>query len=146
MTAAASAPGRRVPDGRVPDRQVPGRRVLWSALIDLLAVLLFAVIGRASHAEGLTLGGILETAWPFLAALVIGWIVLLAWRSPAGLPLPGVPLWVITVAVGMLLRSVSGQGTATPFIIVATIALGVLLLGWRAIWRLLPASRRASGG
>ncbi|RZI93401.1 MAG: DUF3054 family protein, partial [Microbacterium sp.] len=26
--------------------------------------------------------GLFTTAWPFLAALVVGWLVTLAWRSP----------------------------------------------------------------
>lgn len=42
---------------------------------------------------------------------------------------------MLTVAVGMLLRAVSGQGTALPFVIVATLTLGVFLVGSRlVIW------------
>ncbi|MFZ0530798.1 MAG: DUF3054 domain-containing protein, partial [Propionicimonas sp.] len=40
--------------------------------IDLAAVLVFAAIGRASHAEALSLAGLAQTAWPFLVAVAIG--------------------------------------------------------------------------
>jgi hypothetical protein len=32
----------------------------------------------------------------------------------------------------MLLRRLTGDGTAWPFVVVATVVLGALLLGWRA--------------
>ena len=45
------------------------------ALLDAVLVLVFAAIGRRSHAEGLTVGGVLETAWPFLAGAAGGWVL-----------------------------------------------------------------------
>ena len=45
----------------------------------------------------------------------------------------GLIVWVATLVVGMLLRLVTGQGTAVAFIVVAMLTLAVLLLGWRAI-------------
>lgn len=92
----------------------------------------FCVIGRASHDES-PLQGLLLTAWPFLGALVAGWGIALAWRRPFAVLRTGVPVWVVTVAGAMLLRMLSGQGTAPAFIVVASIALGVLLVGWRAV-------------
>ncbi|NED61380.1 DUF3054 domain-containing protein, partial [Streptomyces sp. SID10244] len=44
----------------------------------------------------------------------------------------GVVIWFCTVAVGMILRYLLHQGVAVSFIIVATISLGVFLIGWRA--------------
>ena len=44
---------------RPPDRRRGGRR-------RGLPVLVFCTIGRRSHAEGVTLAGVAETAWPFL--------------------------------------------------------------------------------
>jgi len=41
--------------------------------------------------------------------------------------------WLGTVALGMVLRVVSGQGTAVTFIIVALVFLGLTQLGWRAL-------------
>jgi membrane protein implicated in regulation of membrane protease activity len=54
----------------------------------------------------------------------------------------GVPVWLCTVAVGMLIRGLTGAGTAFSFVIVAAVFLGAMLLGWRAV-RLLSRPRRA---
>lgn len=104
-------------------------------------MVVFAATGRASHEESAFGLGLLTTAWPFLVALTVGWIVTLAWRRPFAIARTGVPVWLITVAGGMLLRWVSGQGTALPFIIVATIVLCVALVGWRAIAALIRRLR-----
>jgi hypothetical protein len=114
-----------------------------SALLDVCGVLVFVAIGRASHAEGDALSGLARTAWPFLTGLAVGWLVVRAWRRPGRLAPTGVGVWLATVAVGMLLRVVSGQGTAFSFVIVALCFLGLFLLGWRAV-ALLVARRRPS--
>jgi hypothetical protein len=100
------------------------------------------MIGRASHAEQLTAAGVWQTAWPFLAGLVLGWLVTRPWRAPFAPVRTGIGLWAMTVVGGMLLRGVSGQGTAVAFIVVASIVLLVFLLGWRAIAALVARSRR----
>jgi hypothetical protein len=105
----------------------------WAAAADCCCVLLFVIIGRASHAKGESLGGIASTAWPFLAGLGSGWLAARAWRRPVSLVPAGVGAWLGTVTVGMILRVVSGQGTAFAFILVALAFLGLFLLGWRAI-------------
>lgn len=104
-----------------------------AAALDAACVLLFVVIGRASHAKGETLAGIASTAWPFLVGLALGWLAARAWRRPLGLVPAGVGAWLGTVALGMVLRVVSGQGTAFAFILVALAFLGLFLLGWRAL-------------
>ena len=114
--------------------------------IDVLLVVVFAVIGRASHERGLTVAGVWETAWPFLAALGIGWPALFAWRSPRRIFPTGVALWLVTVAGGMLLRAASGQGTAIAFVIVATVVLGLLLVGWRAFAGMVGRLRQRGSG
>ncbi len=58
------------------------------------------------------------------------------WRRPTALTPTGVVVWIATVAVGMLLRRVSGQGVAVSFVVVASTVTAVLLLGWRAVTRL----------
>ena len=95
-------------------------------------MLLFALVGRQSHDEGASLAGLGRTAWPFLLGLTIGWLVLRAWRDPLPPLRTGVPLALITVAAGMLARWASDQGTALPFVIVATVFLLACLVGWRA--------------
>ena len=120
------------------------RRVVLAFGIDLAATLVFVLAGRGSHNADASLGGVLTTWWPFVAALAAGWLVTAAWRKPFGVLWPGVGIWVGTVIGGMLLRLASGQGTAVAFVIVATVALAVLLLGWRGVAALLRRRRTAS--
>jgi hypothetical protein len=104
-----------------------------AALADVIGVLLFCAIGRRSHAEGLTLAGVAETAWPFLAGTVVGWLLIRGWRRPTSIVPTGVVVWVCTVAVGMLLRKATSAGVAFSFVVVASAATAVLLLGWRML-------------
>jgi hypothetical protein len=122
-------------------------RVRLALVLDVCCVLLFVVIGRASHAKGESLAGIASTAWPFLAGLAGGWLGILgsrAWRRPLGLFPAGVGAWSGTVALGMVFRVVSGQGTAFAFILVALAFLGLFLLGWRLLARCLRSVRLSS--
>ena len=105
-------------------------------LIDVCCVLVFVVIGRASHTKGEALGGIASTAWPFLCGLAAGWAASRAWRRPLTIRPAGIAIWLCTVALGMILRVVSGQGTAVAFIVVALAFLGLFLLGWRLLGKL----------
>jgi hypothetical protein len=109
--------------------------------IDVVLVLVFVLIGRASHTEGFSVLGTLVTLWPFLVGLVVGHIVMRAWRRPFAILWTGVGVWISTVVIGMLLRLASAQGVELSFVIVATIVLGVFLLGWRGI-ALLVTRRR----
>ncbi|QSR32390.1 hypothetical protein CFI00_18230 [Nocardioides sp. S5] len=100
---------------------------MW-LLIDLLLVGVFAVVGRLSHYGALTVGGWWSTAWPFLVGALLGWALLVATRrSPAALT-SGVVVWLGALLGGMVLRQVAGQGTATAFVVVATLVLGALLV------------------
>ena len=115
-----------------------------AAVLDCCCVLVFVIIGRASHAKGETLPGIASTAWPFLAGLASGWLAARAWRRPLGLVPSGVAAWLGAAGLGMVLRVVAGQGTAVAFVFVALAFLGLFLLGWRLAARL--ASRAGAGG
>jgi hypothetical protein len=107
--------------------------------LDLIAVLVFVGIGRAVHAHGLSIDGLASTAWPFVTGLVVGWVaVTLAHRPPAAL-WSGALICAVTVAMGMTLRVVAGQGTAVAFVVVALCFLGAFLCGWRLLARLLVA-------
>jgi hypothetical protein len=115
--------------------------VIAAGALDAVLVLVFATIGRLSHGE--TLAGLGVTYWPFLGGLLLGWLLVRAWRRPRGVIPTGLGLWVATVGGGLLLRVVSGQGVQLSFAIVTTVVLGVFLVGWRAIAALL--SRLRSG-
>jgi hypothetical protein len=106
-------------------------RTAWACLADLCCVLIFVVIGRANHHAGGGLAGLADTAWPFLTGAVAGMLATRSWRRPVAVLPTGVGIWLCTVAIGMLLRVMSGQGTAVAFILVALAFLGLFQLGWR---------------
>ena len=111
-------------------------------VLDIACVLIFVIIGRASHTKGETVAGIASTSWPFLAGLGVGWLAARGWRRPLALRPAGIAVWLCTVALGMVLRVVSGQGTALAFIVVALVFLALFLLGWRLLARLAPLAKR----
>ncbi len=120
------------------------RRVAGPIGFDLVSIVGFVALGRRSHDEGSALGGTLEVAAPFVLAAIVAWIVVRAWRDPWAVWSTGVPIWIITVAIGLLLRNiVFDRGTALPFVIVATGVLGLTMVGWRglAVWRATRSAR-----
>ena len=105
-----------------------GKRYI-AIVLDLLLVTLFAVIGRAQHGEALDVASVAMTAWPFLAAAVLGHAGLAVLRLEWFRVWPaGVSLWAFTVVVGMLLRLTTGETAQLAFVIVASIVLAVFLL------------------
>lgn len=102
--------------------------------LDTTLIALFAAIGRHSHGESDGLLGVGTTAWPFLAGMAIGWLIcaLSYGRAPLHVP-EAIPVLVATVAIGMVVRVLTGAGTAPSFIVVTTLFLGAALLGWRAL-------------
>ncbi|MDD1477542.1 DUF3054 domain-containing protein [Arthrobacter sp. H16F315] len=109
------------------------RSAVLAAGADAVLILLFAAIGRDAHQRGDIVTGVFATAWPFLAGAALAWLVLRLWRSPLSMAPAGVAVWLGAVTVGMLLRAVTGQTVVLPFIIVALLSLGLLLLGYRLI-------------
>lgn len=100
-------------------------------VLDVVVVVVFAVLGRRSHEEGGGLVGVADTAWPFLVGLLLGHLAVrgsATWRA-------GLVVWVCTVAGGMVLRQLTGDGTALSFVLVATGFLGAGLVGWRLVAR-----------
>jgi len=121
-----------------PDTPVAGRDrgpvpLGVGAAADLIAVLLFVILGRRAHDEGSVITGTAATAWPFLAGTATGWVVLLSRRVGPASVRGGIAIVLATVAVGMTLRHLTGGGVQASFVAVATTVLGVLLLGWRAL-------------
>jgi hypothetical protein len=108
------------------------RRALTALFADVVCVIVFCTLGRRSHAEGLTVAGIAQTAWPFLAGTGVGWLLIGGWRRPFTVIPVGVVVWVCTVVVGMVLRRETSAGVSTSFVVVASVSTAVLLLGWRA--------------
>lgn len=117
-------------------RRARASRLPWAAFgVDVALVVVFAMIGRTSHAEGITMGGLVTTASPFLAGTVAAWALLASKATglrPAGLP-AGTLVWAATLIVGMVLRAITGQTVALSFVIVAGVSLALFLIGWRAL-------------
>lgn len=124
------------------------RSAAGAAAADLGCALLFVVIGRANHHAGGGPAGLWDTFWPFAAGAVAGLLITRWWRRPAALLPTGVGVWLATVALGMIFRVLTGQGTAFAFILVALAFLGLFQLGWRLLWQRLarPAAATASAG
>lgn len=99
--------------------------------IDLLAVLIFAVAGRASH--GLDPLGVLSTAWPFLLACLVAWVALWALGDDGYGLRAGLVVWLVTLLGGMALRLATGDTAAPAFFAVATLFLAGTLGGWRLV-------------
>ncbi len=121
----------------------------------MIAILVFVVIGRFNHDDGLTPGGIFTTFWPFAVGAALGWAIgYLASHLRSGdlaepdfrpfrlLP-EGVVIWLSTLIIGMIMRDQFGQGVAVSFIIVAAIVLGLFLIGWRSVGKAVARRRRA---
>jgi hypothetical protein len=111
------------------DRRIP----VWvAALADLVVVVVFVAVGRRSHHEGSGAAGFLRVVWPFVVGLAAGWVATRLWQAPLAWR-RAVPAWLLTVAVGMMLRiAVQGHELAPTFVLVALVFLGACMLGWRA--------------
>lgn len=114
-------------------RVVSPASVVSAAVIDLVLVVVFVIIGRSSHDEASSFVGFLTTVWPFVAGVAVGWLIMRAWRAPLDVVWTGIGIWISTVVFGMLLRSFADQGVQLSFVIVTVVVLGVFLLGWRGI-------------
>lgn len=117
--------------------------VALAALVDIACVIAFAAAGRSQHEEAATVAGLWQTAWPFLLALAFAWVVATAWRRPLAVVRTGLPIWWGTLVLGMVLRVALTEGGAPlPFVLVATGALGLALVGWRLVALLVRRIRK----
>ena len=117
-------------------RERRAKAVAYLAL-DLVVVFLFIVAGRDTRGAGFA-GSVLE-ALPFFAGTLLGWGVSRAWRHPRSVLPAGIVIWLGTVVVGLPVRAWVGDPTDTRFVSITFVALGVFLLGWRAIAWVLDA-------
>jgi hypothetical protein len=140
MTVTDPSPRHAVAPSR---RHLPARAL---AIGDGATLLLWAVLGLAHHAEGITFAGLARNMGPIL----IGWFAA-AWlvgtygrrRGVAGFVLT----WLLGISAGVLLRSLilrrAWTGDEWAFYGVTLAVTGLLLAAWRGIAllasRLLPA-------
>jgi len=116
-----------------PAKTASAKVILAAAAADIVLILAFAAIGRDAHHREEPVLGVLLTAWPFLAGAAAGWAAARVWRRPLSVLGAGVPVWLGSLAGGMVLRALTGQTVVIPFVIVATLALAVFLVGYRLL-------------
>ncbi|NLZ57691.1 MAG: DUF3054 domain-containing protein [Corynebacterium sp.] len=116
----------------------------WLALLlDAISISLFALFARIAHQSDdmpLNFNGWLYTMLPFLAGVFIAYlIVVLPTKAPADSIRPaGLSVWVIAVVVGLTVWGFNnGEVPHWSFMIVATTASAILVLGWRALYRVI---------
>lgn len=105
---------------------------------DAACVIALVVVGTRNHDTDTGLGGVSYVAAPFLIALLVAqlWLLLPGYKQFSYVG--GVATAAVTVSVGMVLRNLLfDRGTATAFVIVATLFLLTTMTGWRAftMWR-----------
>ena len=115
-------------------------QILPAIAVDVICIKVFAIVGRSSPQEATDLLGVAHTAWPFLAGCLAGTVIGRTWRHPLSLT-SGVAVWLGTVVGGMTLRLLTGAGVQLSFVLVASLVLGLFLIGWRAGLRLIQHAR-----
>lgn len=110
-------------------------------IADLVLVILFVIVGRASHAEALDVDGIQRTALPFLAGTLMAWIGFLLKRHSGLSLMNGVFAWAMTVVLGILFRLLLGDTAEFSFMLVTALVLAAFLIGWRAVRWLIVRNR-----
>lgn len=120
---------------------------------DILFLILFAWIGRASHVSTAVDFELLKTADPFIA----GWVVAAYFlgdyfpdkESPKGVgasALSGAKTWAVGVPLGIAIRSFSkGELPPLPFVVVSMVSTLVLVVGWRVLFASTLGKQEANG-
>ncbi|ROS77015.1 DUF3054 domain-containing protein [Cellulomonas sp. PhB143] len=122
------------------------RTVVLAAVADVACVVALTLGGYRAHDEGSAFSVTLRIAWPFLTGLVLGWLLVRAWRRPTAAWPTGVIVWGCTWAGGIGLRAATGQGIDPAFQLVSFGFLAFTVVGWRGVVSLIevlsPRERR----
>ncbi len=115
---------------------------------DVLAVLLFVVVGRASHHEdGSWLFNLARIGSPFL----LGWFAVAPFTGAYQLPFPRRALWLrrsaltwlLGICFGLVLRRFLFRDLVPPtFAVITLIFTGIFLLGWRTVFAMVLTRSR----
>ncbi len=107
------------------------RLALQTLAYDVLCVMAMVIIGTRNHDTDTGISGVLFVGAPFLIATIVVRLVPVIFQQPRSTS-SGVVIWIGTVAFGMLLRYFAfDRGAALPFVIVASVFLGITMNGWR---------------
>jgi len=112
-----------------------------AASADVAVLVAFVLIGRRTHHEDAGLDGFLRVWWPFAAGLAIAWVVTRLHSRPLEFG-RATAAWLVTVAVGLVLRIVvEGRELKIAFAVVTLVFVGIGMLGWRGVVRTVRARR-----
>jgi Ca2+/H+ antiporter len=136
-----------------PPEWLPTWEIFAVGLGDVIVLILFAIIGRASHDVASTAGpvlGTLNTAFPFIVAWLVLAAVLGGFSGKAFYPIGRVIgrtllASILAAPLGVLLRAAiqaaprqfyafRWDSIQPSFILVATLSTSVMLLVWRVAW------------
>lgn len=114
-----------------------GRRVALAAG-DVVALVVFTVIGLINHEDGVTVGGVLQVVLPIVGVGAVAAGVFGTYRRPVLATL--LPAWLVSVPAGLLIRKAlfgtpDTWGSTGVFLCVALAFTLLFLLAWRAIAR-----------
>lgn len=116
----------------------------WTALLfDAISIGLFALFARIAHQSEempLTPRGWFTTLLPFLAGVFLAYllVVIPAKLFPERIWKAGIIVWLTAVVVGLVIWGINHGGVPHwSFMIVATTASAILVLGWRALFRVI---------
>lgn len=129
------------------------------AIGDLVALLLFVLLGQADHATLAadnpifhTLRNVVALAAPWL---IVAWLLRAYPRGGQEQGAPSLPgflgrsalAWVIAAPIGLFIRMLwlGRGGIPIPFLVVTLLAGGLFLLGWRLIYWLVFLRRLQPG-
>ncbi len=109
---------------RIPVRTAP--------LLDIAALVLFALFARAAHPPFTFLGAI-DAFWPWAVGALVGWgiVTLVKPRNHYG---EGIIVWPSAIIIGMILWTVvNGRMPHYSFLIVASVMSFILMFAWRVV-------------
>ncbi|MGZ4104743.1 MAG: DUF3054 domain-containing protein [Actinomycetota bacterium] len=124
-------------------------RAVTLAVGDVLALILFTVIGLINHEDGVTATGVLKVVVPILVVGALAALLFGTYSRPGIRTL--LPTWLVSVPAGILIRKAlfhtpSTWGSTGIFIGVGLAFTLLFLLAWRLAARfLLPRANRAPG-
>ena len=103
---------------------------------DLIALLIFTIVGLVNHKDGVTAASLLKVIGPFLVVAIPAAFLFGTYRRPAVSSL--LPTWAVSIPVGILIRkslfhTPETWGSTGIFMCVALAFTLIFLLAWRLI-------------
>ena len=140
----AGAPRTQPSEPAGPFSATAGLSSTVALVADIVAVLAFTLVGSLSHngTDGFSIGGWLQTSWPFILGLAVGWALLYTGKLRRA-PGTGVLLLGGTWLIGIVVRSLVNMSVAWGFVITSLIFLGIVMIGWRLIASLVTRRARS---